>query len=305
MPTSSRLKTSTTFNPNLVLKQKNFYLAIVGATFCMGTSFVASKILLRTVPPFTLVGWRFVCAAIATLPIIFLLKQRFSSILPSDWRKIALIGLLQTAGTMGFLFLSMLYISASTAAVLLFTNPLWVAALSPLVLKEKIRPPQYIGLFLGFLGVVLLIGVTATTLEMRGNVLGLMSALCWASATLVAKRSALKVPPFILSFGQMLTGGVILVGLSLLSNETYNLSTATSEDWFWFTWLFLPSSVGSFGLWYVALSRGGALKSSSFLFLTPLFTVITSVLVLKTAVTFQQFIGAVLVGVALYIVNQE
>jgi drug/metabolite transporter (DMT)-like permease len=286
------------------MKTNTFYYAIIGATFCMGTSFVASKILLQSIPPFTLVGWRFMLASLATLPLIFLLKQRFQGISTKNWQQIAVIGLLQTAGTMGLLFLSMLYISASAAAVLLFTNPLWVAALSPFILKEKIRPIQYLGLFLGFLGVILLIGFKSNGLEMRGNFLGLASALCWASATLFAKHQQLKVPPFILSFGQMLVGGIVLVGLSFFSKETYNVATASQADWFWFAWLVLPSSVGSFGLWYVALSRGGALRASSFLFLTPLFTVITSVLVLKTTVSLQQFMGALLVGIALYVVNR-
>jgi drug/metabolite transporter (DMT)-like permease len=286
------------------MKTNTFYYAIIGATFCMGTSFVASKILLQTIPPFTLVGWRFMLASLATLPLIFLLKQRFQGISIENWQQIAVIGLLQTGGTMGLLFLSMLYISASAAAVLLFTNPLWVAALSPFILKEKIRPIQYLGLFLGFLGVILLIGFKSNGLEMRGNFLGLASALCWASATLFAKHQQLKVPPFILSFGQMLVGGIVLVSLSFFSKETYNIATASQADWFWFAWLVLPSSVGSFGLWYVALSRGGALRASSFLFLTPLFTVITSVLVLKTTVSLQQFIGALLVGIALYVVNR-
>jgi drug/metabolite transporter (DMT)-like permease len=286
------------------MKLNGFYTAIVGATFCMGTSFVASKILLQTVPPFTLVGWRFFLAAIATLPVIFLLKQRFEGISTQNWRQIAIVGLLQTAGTMGFLFLSMLYISASTAAILLSTNPLWVALFSPIILKEKIRTPQYIGLFIGFLGVVLLIGFNANSLEMRGNLLGLGSALCWASATLFTKYNQLKVPPFILSFGQMLVGGIVLISASFFAKESYNLMSATPKDWFWFAWLVLPSSVGSFGLWYAALSRGGALKASSFLFLIPLFTVITSVLILKTTVSLPQLIGAILVGSALYIVNR-
>jgi drug/metabolite transporter (DMT)-like permease len=286
------------------MKTNTFYYAIIGATFCMGTSFVASKILLQTIPPFTLVGWRFLLAPLATLPIIFFLKQCFQDVSSKDWQRIAVIGLLQTGGTMGLLFLSMLYISASAAAVLLFTNPLWVAALSPFILKEKIRPQQYFGLFLGFIGVVLLIGFKSNGLEMRGNFLGLASALCWASATLFAKRSGVKAPPFILSFGQMFMGGIVLVACSFFSNETYNIVSTTGMDWFWFAWLVLPSSVGSFGLWYVALSRGGALRASSFLFLTPLFTVITSVLVLKTSVSLLQFMGALLVGIALYIVNR-
>jgi drug/metabolite transporter (DMT)-like permease len=181
---------------------------------------------------------------------------------------------------------------------------LWVSLLSPIVLKERITPPQYFGLFLGFLGVVLLIGFHPDALEMRGNLLGLGAGLCWASATLFAKFNQLKVPPFILSFGQMLVGGTVLIGVSFFANETYSTTSSTPNDWFWFAWLVLPSSVGSFGLWYVALSRGGAVKASSFLFLAPLFTVITAVLVLNTVVSFQQLLGAILVGAALYIVNR-
>jgi drug/metabolite transporter (DMT)-like permease len=287
------------------MKLNGFYLAIIGATFCMGTSFVASKILLQTVPPFTLVGWRFLFAALATLPVIFLLKQRFQGISAQNWQQIAIIGLLQTAGTMGFLFLSMLYISPSSAAVLLFTNPLWVALLSPIVLKEKIRTPQYIGLFLGFLGVILLIGLTINALEMWGNFLALIAAFCWSCATLFAKYKQLKVPPFILSFGQMFVGGIVLIFISFFAKESVNLVAISPINWFWFAWLVVPSSVGSFGLWYVALSRGGALKASSFLFLAPLFTVLTSILVLKSTLSLQQLLGAILVGSALYIVNRD
>lgn len=271
----------------------------------MGASFIASKILLQTVPPFTLVGWRFVVASIATLPLIFIKKQQITGISLVEWRKVAIIGLLQTAGTMGLLFLSMLYISAAAAAVLLFTNPIWVAVLSPLVLHEKIRPPQYMGLFLGILGVALLIGFNPNALEMRGNLLGLGSALCWSSATIYAKRSAVKLPPFVLSFGQMLTGSFILICLSFLMKEQFDPSVLDASGWFWFLILAIPCSTGSFGLWYVALSKGGAMRASSFLFLAPLFTVILSFFILKTNITAQQMIGALLVSIALVVVNYK
>jgi drug/metabolite transporter (DMT)-like permease len=287
--------------------QKSFYWTLLGATFFMGASFVASKILLKTIPPFTLVGWRFLVASMATLPIIYITRQSFKGILISEWRKVAIIGLLQTAGTMGLLFLSMLYISAATSAVLLFTNPIWVAALSPIILREKIRPPQYFGFLLGILGVILLIGINAEGLEMRGNLLGLGSSFCWSMATIYAKKSQVKVPPFVLSFGQMLVGSLVLITMSFIMNEHYDPINAGSvldaSGWFWFLWLAIPSSTGSFGLWYLALSKGGALKASSFLFLAPLFTVILSVFILKTSINIQQLLGAILVGLALYIVN--
>jgi drug/metabolite transporter (DMT)-like permease len=245
-------------------------------------------------------------AAIATLPLIWLTKQNWRAVSKADWLKVTVIGLLQTAGTMGLLFLSMLYISASAAAVLLFTNPLWVAALSPIFLKENIQLRQILGLIAGIVGVSLLIGFNADALELKGNLLGLGSGLCWASATIFAKKSRINMPPFVLSGAQMFVGSLVLMAMIFVFDEKTAPSVyGDSEMWFWFLWLALPSSVGSFGLWYVALARGGALKASSFLFLTPVFTVILSVLILKTSVSPQQFLGAILVCIALYIVNRK
>lgn len=285
---------------------KKFYLAIVGATFFMGSSFIASKILLKTVPPFSLVGMRFLIAAFATIPIIWITKQDWRSVSKDNWLKIGVIGLLQTAGTMGLLFLSMLYISAAAAAVLLFTNPLWVAALSPIFLKEKIGFQQVIGLIAGMIGVTLLIGFKPDALELKGNLLGLGSAVCWASATIYAKKSRVVAPPFVLAAGQMFVGSLVLLAMLFVFEEKTPPSVfGDFSMWFWFLWLAIPSSVGSFGLWYVALAKGGAVKASSFLFLTPVFTVILSVLILKTSVSVPQSVGASLVCVALYIVNRR
>ncbi|MBL7815802.1 MAG: DMT family transporter [Saprospiraceae bacterium] len=285
---------------------KKFYAAIVGGTFFMGSSFIASKILLQTIPPFSLVGARFFVAAFGTLPLIWLTKQDWKKVSKTDWLKIAIIGLLQTAGTMGLLFLSMLYISASAAAVLLFTNPLWVAALSPVVLKESITAKQILGLIVGIVGVALLIGFKPDVLELKGNLLGLGSALCWASATIFAKKSRVNAPPFVLSAGQMFVGSWVLLAMLFVFQEKTDPSVfSDGKSWFWFLWLAIPSSVGSFGLWYVALARGGAMRASSFLFLAPVFTVVLSVLILKTSVNAQQMVGAALVCLALYVVNSK
>ena len=52
---------------------------------------------------------------------------------------VATIGLLQTAGTMGLLYIAMsLGVSSSMSAVLLFTNPLWLAVLAHFILKERL-----------------------------------------------------------------------------------------------------------------------------------------------------------------------
>jgi drug/metabolite transporter (DMT)-like permease len=112
----------------------------------MGSSFVSRKILLSEgFAALMLVGWRFVVAALATLPLIALDDRRFlAALFPPqttlrDAALVILIGVLQTAAVMGLLFVAMRSISASTAAILLFTNPIGVAVLGRLFLGESLH----------------------------------------------------------------------------------------------------------------------------------------------------------------------
>ena len=121
-----------------------FVIILLASTFLMGSSFVAGKVLLRDgFPALLLVGWRFFAAALATLPLVLLEGRPRQALLPRGAGRRAavltiLIGLLQTAAVMGLLFLAMNSISASTAAILLFTNPIWVALLGRIFLGEAL-----------------------------------------------------------------------------------------------------------------------------------------------------------------------
>jgi len=293
-----------------------FVFPLVMSTFLMGSSFVAGKALLHAgFPPLLLVGWRFVIAAMATLPLVHLDGQRFRLALfppQASWRDAALvvvIGLLQTAAVMGLLFLAMQWISASTAAILLFTNPIWVAVLGRLFLGEPLHGARVAGLLSGVIGVALAIGLGPTAFAggaaIRGELIGLASALCWAAATVINKRARLPFGPWALSFWQMLVGSIIaLIFAYVIVGERWP-DLVTASQWGWFFWLAIPASTGSFGLWFVALGRGGATRTSGYLFLAPLFTVILSFFILHTTLSWLQGAGGVLIGLALWLVNRE
>jgi drug/metabolite transporter (DMT)-like permease len=95
----------------------------------------------------------------------------------------------------------------------------------------------------------------------------------------VNKRAALPFGAWALSFRQMLIGSLVLLGVGDGAGEQWPAVT-TPADWGWFLWLAVPASTGSFGLWFVALRRGGATRASGFLFLAPLFAVVLSHFVL-------------------------
>lgn len=280
----------------------------------MGSSFVAGKILLQVgIPSLLLVGWRFFVAALATLPLVLLEGGPRRALFPKAVGRrgaalVILIGLLQTGAVMGLLFLAMNSISASTAAILLFTNPIWVALLGRLFLREALPASRLAGLVLGLIGVGCAIGAGPELLSVgdsvSGEMIGLGSSLCWAVATLVNKRAGLPIGPWALSFWQMSVGSLALLGLAYGLGQRWP-DTMTIPQWGWFLWLAVPASTGSFGLWFVALGKGGATKASGFLFLAPLFTVVLSFFVLDAPLSWQQGVGGILIGVALWLVNRN
>ncbi|MER1065980.1 DMT family transporter [Pseudomonas aeruginosa] len=295
--------------------QAGFLVTLFASTFLMGSSFVAGKILLQQgFTPMILVGWRFFVAALATLPLVLAGERNIvAALLPAkaglrDVALVILIGLLQTAAVMGLLFWAMQVISASTAAILLFTNPIWVAVLGRIFLGESLHRARLVGLLLGVVGVALAIGISPSMfsggMTLAGEIIGIVSALCWASATLINKRAALPLSSWALSFWQMLVGAIAILTIAYLDGEQWP-SSVTREQWAWFLWLSIPASTGSFGLWFVALKRGGATRTSGFLFLAPLFTVILAYFILDTAISWMQAAGGVLIGLALWLVNRE
>jgi drug/metabolite transporter (DMT)-like permease len=289
-----------------------YYATLVVATFLMASSFIAGKILLgHGAPPFLLVGWRFALASAASLPLVFMNSKNFrAALFPErfrlrDWATLALIGILQTSLAMGLLFWAMETIAPPTAAILLFTNPLFVALLGRIFLGEALSGLRLIGLFLGILGVVFAMGsgFQLSREAIGGEFLGLAAALAWAISTVVNKRAALPINNWALSSWQMLIGALGLLSVAFARGERWPPHLPI-EAWGWFLWLSIPGSTASFGLWFLALRRGGATRSSGYLFLAPLFTIILSAVILHSDITLSQALGGVLVGLSLWLVNQ-
>lgn len=277
------------------------YVAVlVLATCLMGSSFVAGKVLLDRVPPLPLVAWRFLAAAAALLPLA--LKD---GLLPprGSWGGVAAVGLLQTTTVMGLLFLALETISASAASILLFTAPIWVAIFARALLGERLRAAQGVGLVLGVAGVTMAIGKVGETGRLAGNLLALGSAFAFAGAAIVAKRLPAPVPASTLAFWQMLVGSLVLLAIAEAAGQDWP-GGLTKAEWGWFVWLAVPASSGSFGLWFLALQWGGAARTSAFLFLAPLFTVLIAAAVLGERLGAVQTAGGVLVGAALWLVNR-
>ena len=204
-----------------------FGVLVVATTFLMGSSFTIGKIGLTYVSPLLLVGLRF---TLAGLIMALLVRKKPLPQNWADWMRVFLIGLFQTAGVMGCIFLSLRTITAGESSILTFSNPLMVVILGTLFLGIRYRVMQWIGAAIGFIGVFITLGfhLQFTT----GTLLGLGAALSWSIATILIKQWGSIFNIWVLTAYQMLFGGIVLfiMGVTLEAPKLDRKSTRLNSS---------------------------------------------------------------------------
>lgn len=273
-----------------------FATLVLITTSLMGSAFAIGKVGLQYISPLLLVGIRFTLAGI--LMAAFVIKRRHPRNVAA-WFQIALIGLFQTAGVMGCIFMSLRTIPASESSILTFMNPLLVIIFGTVFLGARYRLLQWSGVILGFFGVFITLGFH---LHLRlGTWLAFLSAVSWAIATLFIKRWGTQIDTWVLTAYQMLIGGLLLLALGVTMEHpvfVVNGMSITIE-----LWLAIMASVVQFAVWFYLLQQGDAGKTSAFLFLAPFFGVISGWLLLGEAITWEVFIGGMLIFLGIFLVN--
>lgn len=288
----------------------SFVATMILCTACMGSSFPTGKYIISDVamPAFFAGGWRFLLAGLLILAFSAA-RHGIASIVPASHGSVAkgtafvlVVGCLQTAGTMGFLNLSLGTLSASMASILLFTNPLWTAILAHFVLGEHLSRHKVAALLCGVAGVSICLGVSIGH-SLGGVLIALAGSVCWALCTLVSKKHKFDKSVFVFTGWQLTLGALVMLTISALSGEQYDIGQINDWGIVWFAWLVIPASIGSFSLWFHALSSKGATLTSSYLFLVPLFSTTFSVLFLGEALSAKLLLGGAVIIFALWLIN--
>ncbi|MEX3622279.1 DMT family transporter [Viridibacillus arvi] len=277
-----------------------FIPLILLTTFLMGSSFAVVKIGLPYSSPLLLAALRFTLAGIIMAIIVIILKRPHPTSKES-WIKLLIIGSLQTAGVMGCIFLSLRTITASESSILTFTNPLLVVVFGTIFSQISYKYYQWIGVLFGLVGVSITMGAQ---IEFKiGILFGILSAVFWAMATLLAKKWGSFFDNWVLSAYQMLFGGLILLLGSFTLEESFFILNRNSI--FILLWLSIMSSIVQFAVWFYLLQKGDPGKTSAFLFLAPFFGVLTGWLLLDEPLYPSLIVGGLFIIIGIYFVNSN
>lgn len=276
----------------------SFCLLVILTTGLMGSSFTIGKLGLAYSSPLLLVALRFTLAGIIMATIVKILNKPHP-VKAIDWVWLVLIGLFQTAFVMGCIFMALRTITSGETSILTFMNPLLVVVFGTLFIKSRYHIQQWIGVLLGFIGVFLTLG---SHLDFKvGTILGLLSAVSWAIATLLIKIHGFKFDTYVMTAYQMLFGGLILFLGSLLLEETF--FKMTTQSILILLWLTIAASIIQFSIWFYLLQRGNQERTSAFLFLAPFFGVLTGWFLLHERLTWSILFGGLLIFAGIFLVN--
>jgi drug/metabolite transporter (DMT)-like permease len=197
--------------------------------------------------------------------------------------------------------------SASRAVVFLYTAPFFVALGSYQFLGERLRASQWGGLGLSFAGVALAIGVPQANVDARvllGDLLVVGAGALWAATTLVVKTTPLLRAPPEKALGYQVAVSVPILALAAwIWGETLTRvpgPLALSLMAYQAIWV-----VGlTFLIWFALVKTYSASKLSAFSFITPLFGVVASYVIMDDTLTPIFGVAAVLVMAGLYLVNR-
>ena len=274
---------------------------------CLSWAFnqIAVKLALPDIPPMLQATIRSACA----LPVLLLFARlRGVRVFASD----GTLGPGLVAGVLFgvefvLIFAGLAYTPASRAVVFLYTAPFFVALGSYRFLGERLRPAQWGGLALSFAGVALAIGVPQANVDTRvmlGDLMVIAGGAIWGATTVVAKGTRLRFAPPEKALGYQVAVSIPILGLAAyIAGESLTRMPgplALSLMAYQAIWV-----VGTtFTLWFALVQTYSASKLSAFTFITPLFGVVASYVILHEELTLAFGVAALLVIAGLYLVNR-
>jgi drug/metabolite transporter (DMT)-like permease len=274
-------------------------------TAVWGVAFVGLKEVVAHGPPLTLAGARFVLGGALLVPLArrraLLPPPPGRRLRPLSGREIALVGLLQTTVLYGLGFLGVQRTTAGASALLLNTNPVMVALLAWPMLGEPLDRSSLAGLGLALAGVAA-VSVRSGLGSPLGVALLLGGAAAWASASIVIKRMG-SVDLLRLSCAQMLVGGLPLLAIGIVAE--HRLPHPNGAALIWFAFLVIPATAMNFVLWFHLLERYSATAMTSWLFLIPVFGVLSGALFLHEHLSWRIVAGGLLVVAGVLLAQRQ
>jgi drug/metabolite transporter (DMT)-like permease len=278
-----------------------------------GSTYLAIRFAVETLPPLLMAGARFALAG-----GILLLWSRLHSAEAAptrrDWRTGLVSGGLLLVGGNGLVVWAEQRVPSGITALLVAVVPLWMVLLD--WLRPRGRRPHalvFVGLALGLGGLAMLVGPSAgggsDKTDLTGALVLVLASLSWAAGSLYTQHAPKASSGLNGSATQMVAGGAVLVLAGLLAGEggRLDLAHATTRSILGFFYLVSFGSLVGYTAYIYLLGHTSAAKASTYAYVNPVVAVFLGWALAHEAVTGRTVLAAavILAGVAIITVARD
>jgi len=268
-----------------------------------GSTYLALRVLVETIPPLVSTGSRFLLAGTLMLGVLAL-RNRSVRITRREALSCTLVGSL-LMGAVATVATAEQDVPSNLAALLVACVPLWVLLLRRLG-GEQIAPRLVLAVVIGFAGVGLLLqpGGQSGGAPLLSLLLVVCSTPAWATGSYLSSRVALPSHPLVSVGWQMLLGGSVVTLAGVVAGEPWALDPSTFSTDSMIAWLYL-TVIGS-GLAFTAytwlLQNAPISRVATYAYVNPVVAIVLGYLILDEAVTGITAAGAAVIVLAVAVV---
>lgn len=258
-----------------------FVAAFAAIYLIWGSTYLAIKFAIATIPPFLMLSFRFLPAGL--LMYAFLRLRGAAPPTRREWLAAAAVGTLMLAGGTGAVAWAERTIHSGLAALLVAAVPMWMVLLDWLGPARR-RPTGRVlaGLAVGFTGVALIVGPTWAGFGLSGLAAALavmFGTICWAVGSVYSRYTPLPRSPFMASAAEMIAAGLVLAGIGVVTGETggFDPAAVSTESALSVLYLIVFGSLVAYAAYVWLLHNTTPARVSSYAFVNPLVAMLLGV----------------------------
>ncbi len=286
------------------------WLALLSLYIVWGSTYLAIRFTVETIPPFLSAGLRFLVSG------VILLAWRYAAgdAMPTkrQWLSTTIIGVLLLLGGNGLVSFAEQQVPSGIAALIIGSVPMW------LVLIEALRPggvkPNWqaiLGLLIGFGGIFLLVGPAELTGSTRTlNPLGigalLLAAFLWSLGSIYSRSADLPPSSLMATGAEMLTGSIVIFAFSGLVGEWsgFEFRAVSTRSWLGLAFLISFGSMVGFVSYIWLLKHARVSLVATYAYVNPLVAVLLGALFANEIINARILIAGLIIIGSVVLINQ-
>ncbi|MBX9572426.1 MAG: EamA family transporter [Candidatus Obscuribacterales bacterium] len=271
-----------------------------------GSTYIAIKFAIHTIPPFMMGGIRFIIAGGLVYIVGMILGHKHPQLI--HWRSAAIVGFLLLALGNGGVLIATHHIPSGVVSLMVAMTPVYMSLFADLG-KRLPTTSTIIGLILGTIGVACLIGPDG----FKGNVswIGLVAvsvaSLSWSAGSIYSRHAPLAATTTMSIASQMICGGVAMAAISLCIGEHNQFDPSLiSAKSIWSTiYLILFGSLAGYSAYFWLLKNVSPSKVATYAYVNPIVAVFLGWMLAGEPVTPNIFLAGTIIVAAVWFITKS